>query len=327
MKKLLVILGPTATGKTGLALKLAAQFSGEIIACDSRQVYRELNIGTGKLAGSAKTIKVENGLWRVNGVAIHLYDLVDLDQQFSVKDYVQKAIEAIDQVVKKNKLPIVVGGTGHYLKGLLQGFASLQSPVDQKLRGTLQKLAVSDLQARLKNISESKWNSLNSSDQQNSRRLIRAIELSVNIKHQANSGISLAKKYQVLKIGLCLPRDLHYQKINQTVDKWLQAGIVDEVNRLKNKGVSTNRLREIGLNYRVLADFLEGKMSLDDLPEKIKQQVRNYAKRQVTWFRKEPAVNWFDVSQANWPAKVEKLIKLWYHDSGKIYGQQNRYLP
>ena len=153
-RQLLVILGPTATGKTDLALLLVKKFNGELVSCDSRQVYKGLDIGTGKYPGAK--------------VKVWMYDVADPKRQYSVADYVKDANKVINQILAKKKLPIIVGGTGLYLKALLQGFPHLAIPVDRKLRVKLQKLSLEKLQNKLKNLSPQKWEKMNYSDRQNS---------------------------------------------------------------------------------------------------------------------------------------------------------------
>src|SRR3989344_1102266 len=206
-KQLLVILGPTATGKTDLAISLAKKFNGELVSCDSRQVYMGLDIGTGKLPGGRW--KMEDGKWIVNGISIHLYDVVDPKTQYSVAHFVKDAGRVIENIRKRGKLPIIVGGTGLYLKALLYGLSNLAVPADKSLRKKLEKLSREDLQIKLQKISPEKWKSLNYSDRQNPRRLVRAIELEISSRRSPFDHLrgDLAD-YEVLKIGLTAPREI-----------------------------------------------------------------------------------------------------------------------
>ena len=188
MKKLLVILGPTATGKTDLALYLAKKFNGELVSCDSRQIYGGLDIGTGKMPSNS-TYEVKRirpcrsndiGYWEIDGIKIWMYDVVSPKKQYSVADYVKDADRVIGEIRAKGKLPIIVGGTGLYLKAIFEGLPNLAIPVDKKLRNRLAKLSKAELQEKLKKVSPEKWESLNQSDRENSRRLIRAIELDIS---------------------------------------------------------------------------------------------------------------------------------------------------
>lgn len=327
MKKLLVILGPTATGKTDLALDLAKEFSGELIACDSRQVYRGLDIGTGKMP--LRQVEKGQGWWKINGVKIWMYDVVAPKKQYTVADYVKDASKVIDAVSKRGKLPIIVGGTGLYLKSLLEGLPSLAVPVEKRLREQLVKLTVSQLQQRLKIVSPTRWRKMNQSDRANKRRLIRAIEFhtmySYKRKVQSPPGGRAGSKfkvqnYDVLKVGLTTSRESLYQKINARVLDWLDQGIVEEVNKLIKSGVSFMRLKALGLQYGLIADYLQGKIpSLDQLTIKMQRKIRQYAKRQLTWFKNPSTssgyINWFDVSSKNYAQKVEKMTLDWYNES------------
>ena len=213
MKKLLIILGSTSTGKTDLALKLAKKFNGELISCDSRQVYVGLDIGTGKMPSKFRSLKMEKGRWLVDNISIYLYDVYDPKKQYNISKYITKAKKVIKQIEKQGKLPIIVGGTGLYLKGLLYGFSNLGIPLDKRLRKELDKLTLEELQKKLQKFSSEKWKTMNSSDRQNPRRLIRAIELNIN-KKKISTQIIKVKKYNILKIGLTTSREILYKRID-----------------------------------------------------------------------------------------------------------------
>lgn len=299
INKLLVIVGPTATGKTDLGIYLAKKFNGEIIACDSRQVYRGLDIGTGKMpSGNEKwDVRSGKGFWEINGIKVWMYDVVNLKVRYTVADYIKDASKIIEKIVSKNKLPIIVGGTGLYLKGLLEGFSNLNIPTSDKLRRELESYSLYQLQTKLQNLSSEKWNNLNNSDRNNKRRLLRSIELILMypyIKHN-NKGEGISNKFDILKIGLTAPRDILYKKINSRVFDWLKQGIVDEVKNILQKGISKNRIKELGLEYAVILDYLEEKISYKQMIEIMQTKVRQYSKRQLTWFKKERPVFWFDI--------------------------------
>lgn len=319
--KILVILGPTSTGKTDLALKFAKKFNGGLIACDSRQVYVGLDIGTGKLP-SAKFQKHDR-FWEINDIKIWMYDVVDPKRQYTVYDYVKDANGVINDIFERGKLPIIVGGTGLYLKALLEGLSNLSIPVDKRLRQELDKLSLIRLQEKLKKISSEKWTSLNYSDRQNPRRLIRAIEIaSTNLTSEESlppplelrrtGRVTVRGGFKTLKIGLTAPREVLYKKINDKVLEWIKERIVDEVSKLIKKGLSKKRLMELGLEYAVVVEYLDKKISLDQMIEKMQNKVRQYAKRQIIWFKKEKEVCWFDISHKNYIDKVENLVAKWY---------------
>lgn len=313
MNKLLVILGSTATGKTDLGLYLAKKFNGELVAADSRQVYVGLDIGTGKIPHVVGKIKKENGFWEINGVKIWLYDLVNLKKQYTVADYVRDANKVINDIQKRGKLPIIVGGTGLYLRALLDGLNNLAIPVDFSLREELGKLSLEKLQLRIEKISLKRWKNLNQSDRKNPRRLLRSIELaSMNPYMQDNKTIGLKKVSDVLKIGLTAPREVLYKNSDFRVLAWFDEDIIKEVDGLVKNGVLLDRLRQLGLEYGILADYLDGKVDRDKLVEIIQKKLHGYIRRQLTWFKKDSDISWFDITTENFVAQVEKLVSSWY---------------
>lgn len=314
MSKLLVILGPTATGKTDLALFLAKKFNGEIISCDSRQVYKGLDIGTGKMPGKFESLQLEDGRWNVDGVAIHMYDVVSPKIQYTVADYVTDAGGIVEDIHHRKKLAIVVGGTGLYLKALLYGLSSLSIPVDKKLRLQLNKLSVSELQERLKQNSIKKWHNLNYSDKHNPRRLVRIIEmLMVKPKKRLTQSSFKDRSCDILKIGLTAPREVLYQRSDERALSRIKQGMVEEANRLKKMGLSLKRMRQLGLEYRCLADYLTGNIqSQADLISIMQGGIHRFIRRQLTWFKKEKDINWFNITDQDFSITMEKLVGKWY---------------
>lgn len=321
MNKLLVILGPTATGKTDLAIKLVKKLNGEIVSCDSRQVYANLDIGTGKLPGREKWKVVRStGFWEIDNIKIWMYDVVNPKDQYNVARFVSQANKVIKNINEKGKLPILVGGTGLYIKALVEGLSNLSLPIDLALRKKLNEFSKEDLQVTLKKISPERWKKMNYSDRQNPRRLIRAIEL---------SGVQKTKltrpNYEVLKIGLTVPREVLYRRVDERVVKRIKQGMVGEAKKLHQDGLTLKRMRQLGLEYGVLADYLEGHIKDKQQLIKVMQgKIHSFVRRQLTWFKKEESVNWFDISQKDFPKNVEKVATRWYHLSDET---QNRYLP
>ncbi|MBI2029667.1 tRNA (adenosine(37)-N6)-dimethylallyltransferase MiaA [Candidatus Gottesmanbacteria bacterium] len=277
MNKLLVILGPTATGKTHLALKLAQKLNGEIISADSRQVYRGMDIGTGK-------DKPPN-------THIWLYDVVNPNEEFSVADYCQLAWVVIANIWKRGKLPIIVGGTGLYIKAVVDGINTLGIPADEKLREELEGKDIEYLQNKLKEINPVRLENMNRSDRNNSRRLIRAIEIG------NKSGINNRKKdIDALFIGLKASREILNKRIDERVDKRVSQGIIQEIRSLLKKGYNWDLPSMSGLGYRQFKEYIEKKDTFDKAVEKWKIAEHQYAKRQMTWFKKDKRILWYDIS-------------------------------
>ncbi len=310
MRKLLAILGPTATGKTDLALQLARKFQGEIISADSRQVYKGLDIGTGKIPNNNGQLTKGKGYWEIGGMKIWMYDVADIKRQYNISRFVKSAERKIKEIYKIGKLPIIVGGSGLYLKALTEGLSNLSFPVDKKLRKDLEKLTKEQLQEKLKEIPTKKWESMNSSDRENPRRLIRAIELS-----KAKSLKLKVKDYEILRIGLTAPREILYEKADKRVVSRLDQGMLEETENLRMSGLSIKRMKQLGLEYGVLADYLQGKISERNLIKIMQNKIHAFIRRQQTWFRKEKNAIWFDISAKDFPANVEKRIIKWYHHS------------
>lgn len=315
MKKVLVILGPTATGKTDLGLELAKKFNGELVAADSRQVYKGLDIGTGKMPGEDLGFKKQDSRWEINGVNVWMYDVADPNIRFTVKDYVEQAEKIIEDILKRGKLPIIAGGSGLYLKALLEGLPNLQIPADEKLRGELQKLSLEELQEKLQAVSPIRWKKLTDSDKKNPRRLLRSIELVYMNPYVRKTQHSKLKtqNYQILKIGLTAPRQVLNERIDLRLISRINQGLIKEGEDLHKHGLSIKRMRELGLEYGVLAEFLEGKITREQFIQNLKIKIYQYAKRQMTWFKKEKDIKWFDITYQDWASKVEKLITSWYH--------------
>ena len=281
--KLIVVVGPTAVGKTALGIELAQQFNGEIISGDSQQVYRHLNIGTAKATPEEQA-----------AVPHHLIDVRDVDANYSVYDFVVEASQVIMEIASRGKVPIIVGGTGLYLQSLLEGY-HLGGEVDQEkllaYRKDLEQLSdevlfekIADLGKKIPEI--------------NRRRAIRALEL-------AKFGQNLENKetnYEALLIGLNDDRQVLYDRINHRVDLMLEKGILDEAKWLYDNHRNAQAARAIG--YKELFPYFTGDASLEDCVEKLKQNTRRFAKRQLTWFRNRMAVNFYTVSEVDFKETV-----------------------
>lgn len=302
-KKLLVICGPTASGKTDLAVKLAKKFNGELISADSRQVYQRMDIVTGKD--------------RPKDVPVWGLDLVKPNQEFTVSHWVRFAKQVIEDIWQRGKLPIIVGGTGFWIKALIEGIDTLNVKPNHQLRQQLNNLTVQQLQKELKQIWPKRLASMNESDKYNSRRLIRAIEIAVysnktNLPNKPNQA-----NYNFLTIGLKTDYKILYQKIDKRVNQRIKKGAQKEVERLIKKGYSWNLPAMTALGYREWRPFLEGKTDLGTVKKRWQYAEHGYARRQMTWFRKIKKIRWFEITQTDWQTRMVKLIKTWYYGNNK----------
>jgi tRNA dimethylallyltransferase len=319
MNKLLVICGPTATGKTGLALHLAKVFNGELISADSRQVYKDMDIGTGKdLPKSAKFKKslFSPPCYEIDGVKVWGYDLVSPKKDFSVAHYTKLAKKIIKNIWKNNELPILVGGTGLYIKAVIDGIPTANVPKNVDLRKNLRQRSTNELFEILAQLDPIKAASLNISDKKNPRRLIRAIEVAQwMIKPTSKIGkvdkLDLEKD-NILFVGVKGTDGEIKKRVKKRVNKRLKQGIIKEIKNLLKKGVKWNHQAMDALGYKQFKQYFEGEKKLDEVKSDwIRDEVK-YAKRQMTWFRKDKRITWFDVGKKDYEKKIEKLVGKWY---------------
>lgn len=322
MDKLLVICGPTATGKTKLGIHLAKKFNGEIVSADSRQVYCGMNIGTGKdLPKAARSHIVRRisktgnvAYYLVNGVRIWGYDLADPKKSFSVSQYVRFAQKIIADIFLREKLPIVVGGTGLYIKALVDGIETIAIKQNRPLRKSLIGRGRGELFETLSNLDPIRAASLNFSDKQNPRRLIRAIEIAdARIKGKRGKvkggGVSFD---DVLFIGLTTGSEELKNVISKRVSRRIRGGMEKEVVGLVDSGVSWGSQSMSSLGYGVWGNYFAKKVSIVELKHRWSVNELAYAKRQKTWFKRDKRINWFDISGIGWKASVEKKVSKWY---------------
>ena len=314
---MLVIYGPTQTGKTNLAISLAKKYNGELISADSRQVYKGLDIGSGKV-GFSDIVSKHHGYWVVNGVRIDGFDLIDPGQQFSAADFLEFAHTTMTQIIGAKKTPIVVGGTGFYIKALLYGIRSIGIPADWKLRSGLEKLSSDDLYKQLFSIDPARAKSMNQSDRANPRRLIRAIEIvllnqkskSKNQKVKTTNYKLPTTNYQLL--GLTAPNEFLFKKADRWLEERISYGLIEEVKGLLSAGVDSNWLKNLGLEYRWITKYLLGVNSYEESHFRLKGDVHSFIRRQKTWFPKFKNIKHFDISTKNFRKSLEKTVGLWY---------------
>ena len=312
MKKLLIVCGPTATGKTALAISLAKRLGGEIISADSRQVYRRMDIGTGKdLPPNAKKT---GGYYLINGVRVWGYDLVDPKENFSVANYVRFARKTVNGIGRRMKLPILVGGTGLYIQGVVDGIPTAFVPKNEDLRKNLIGKTLEELFEILAQQDPIKAASLNASDKENPRRLIRAVEIA-QWKLKTGGGFSQTPtltNYSTLFIGLTAPKEYLSKKIDMRVEARVDVGVEKEIKKLLSAGTSWDDQAMSSLGYRQWRDFFEGTKDKNETISAWKKEEKKYAKRQITWFKRDRRIKWFDISKPDWTDSVEKLAKIWY---------------
>ena len=282
-QNILVILGSTASGKSTLAVELARKFKGEIISADSRQVYRDLNIGTAKITPQ-----------EMKGVPHHLLNIASPKKTFDVAEYQKQAYRAIEKIHAQGKLPIICGGTGHYIDVLLGSQTIPNIPPNPKLRKKLEQYSTEELFARLKTLDPRRAATI---DRHNPRRLIRALEIVVTtgepVPEKKDTRQITKEKTAMLKIGIRLSPGELKKRIDTRLEKDLKRGLIREVETLHNDGLSWKRFDELGLEYRYVAKFLRGELKTKkELAEKLRTELWRYAKRQITWFKRDKEIHW-----------------------------------
>ena len=269
-KKLIVILGPTASGKSELAVRLAKKFNGKIVSADSRQVYRRMDIGTGKV--TKKEMK---------GIPHYLLDVASPKKRFTVIQYRKLALKAINKILKNVHVPILCGGTGFYIQAVVDGILIPEVPPDWKLRKKLEKKSPKELYRILKKLDPRRAKTI---EKENPRRLIRAIEIVLKTKKPVPPLKFNPLPYPVLMIGVKRPKKELKQRIKERFFEWLKRGIILEVIKLRKMGVSFKRIEEFGMHYREIAKYLQNKIDEKEMIENSIKEIQNYAKRQMTWF-------------------------------------------
>ena len=298
MNKLVIVCGPTATGKTAVAVVLAKKFNGELVSADSRQVYRGMDIGTGKDRASLRKVPI----W--------MYDVVDPDEPFSVSQYQIMADACIQDIKRRKKLPIIVGGTGLYIQSLIQTVPTSQIKPNVALRKKLEKQTLQSLQLIMKEECLHVWGLLNDSDRNNPHRLIRKIEI-------AKSGVTKInkpkeKEYDVCWVGLTASFPDLYNRIDERVERRVKQGMVEEVKKLLKNGYTWNLPSMSGFGYREWKDYIEGNVTMEDVIKKWKFNEHGYVRRQMTWFKRNKDIHWFDVSKKGFEKNIESLVCSWY---------------
>lgn len=304
---LVVILGPTAVGKTGLAIQAALSVNGEIVSADSRQVYRYMDIGTAKPSPQ-----------ELATVPHHLIDMVTPDQPYTVAEYQRAAYQAIADILARGKVPLLVGGTGQYLTAVIEGWGIPEVPPDPTLRAELEEFAATHgaraLHERLRAADPAAAARI---DYRNVRRVVRALEVYL----LTGTPISVLQRkspppYRILQIGLTRPRNELYARIDARIEEMIAAGLENEVRALLQAGYTWECPALSGLGYAQWRPYLDGDISLAEVVQAIQRETRAYARRQYTWFRgHDSGICWFDLSVTS-PEAVIETIRHWLSDQG-----------
>ncbi len=290
LPKLIVIVGPTASGKTRFGIELADAFGGEIISADSRQVYQHMNIGTAKESGSWKyrwAIPPYRA-YMVEDIPHHLIDYVDPKVTYTVAQFQRDAIRKINSIHKRNHIPMLVGGTGLYVQSVVDNFLIPTVKPDVKLRTYLESCTTEELVHKIHELDESLITTI---DVHNKRRLIRAIEVASQDPITERSHQS-APCFDTLQIGIHVEREVLYTRINARVDAMIDAGLIQEIQSLLDRGYDWDLPSMSSVGYRQFRPYFEGTASLESCIEAVKQDTRRYAKRQLTWFRRDVRIVW-----------------------------------
>jgi len=314
LNKLIVIVGPTASGKTDLSIKLAEKFNGEVVSADSRQVYKGMDIGTGKV--TKKEMK---------GIPHYLLDVASPKRRFTVVQYQKLALRTIKKIHKKKKIPFLVGGTGFYIQAVVDGIVIPEVKPDWKLRKKLEKKNIQELFKMLKKLDARRAKTIES---KNKRRLIRALEVVIKTKKPVPLLKKKPPQFELLIIGIKKSPDELRELIRKRLLKRLKIGMIAEIKKLKKSGppasatparsdaavsgepkalragLSWKRLEEFGLEYKYIAQYLQKKITYDEMMEKIQKESEHYAKRQMTWFKRDHRIRWIKTH-----SQAEKLVK------------------
>jgi tRNA dimethylallyltransferase len=279
---LLVILGATAGGKTGLAVKVARCVAGEIISADSRQVYRGMDLGTGK------------DLFEYGEIPYHLIDIAEPGSEYNVFQFQRDCFAAIEEIWQRQKLPVICGGTGMYLDAVLSGYRLIAVPPDLPLRKELEAFSDDDLRRKLLQLKPEQHNKTDLEDRE---RLVRAIEIALGEQKVAGD-LPPLPQLTPLVFGIRWPRELLRQRIALRLQQRLEAGMIDEVRHLHESGVAWEKLEFYGLEYRLIAQYLQGKLNRNDMEQKLRSAIGQFAKRQETFFRRMEKrgvkIHWLD---------------------------------
>ena len=279
LPKLIVVLGTTACGKSGLGVALARKFDGEIVSADSRQVYKGLDLGTGKITPE-----------EMQGVPHHMLDVVEPNQPYSVADFQAGAYAAIDGILARGKVPFLVGGTGLYVRAVTEGFTFTDARPDPALRAELEGKTTEELYALLR---EKTGVTLTGGEENNRHRLMRSVEKALSGRWESPPP---RPRYECLLLGVTYPRETVCRRIDERLQARIDAGMIEEVAGLRARGATDAFLEGLGLEYRYILRYLTGQIpTLDGLKDELGRAIKRFAKRQMVWFKKDRDVLWLDM--------------------------------
>ena len=298
--KVIFVVGPTASGKTGLAIKLARRFNGEIVSADSMQIYKGISIASAAPTEEEKQLAVH-----------HLVEFLEPEIKFSVADYVVLARKVIEDIISRGKLPIIVGGTGLYIDALIEGIEFTDEKTSSEVRENIEKeyedIGGVEMLRKLSEIDALTAKKLSPNDK---KRIVRAFEVyytsGITITEQNERSKINGKPYDETVIGIsCNDREKLYERINKRVDLMVQSGIIEEAKSMRDKGYTSAQ----AIGHKEFYDYLDGKVSLEEAIEKLKRETRRYAKRQLTWFRKNENINWVYSDIQNFEVAATELLE------------------
>jgi len=316
-QKIIIICGPTGSGKSGIAIDLCQKFDGSIISADSRQIYKRMDIGTGKEFSNDKyKVSKKEDKWIINNIDVYGYDIVCPNEEFSVSHFEKKVFqEYLPKIKQEQKVPFLVGGTGFYIRAIIDGIRTSGIAPNyefrKRMKEVLKEKGVEALWRKLKNIDTDKAMMI---DRNNPRRIIRALEV-IDAKKR---GFKLKKReveFDPLFVGITWKREELYYRIDERIDQMIKNGLVEEIEDLLNNGYDWSLPALNSIGYIELKPFFEGKQTLSECVEKLKFNTHAYARRQLTWFRKEKRIHCFDLKKENYFSQMRQLTKRFLEDS------------
>lgn len=297
MENLVIITGPTGIGKTELSLELAKKYKGEIISSDSMQIYKKLNIGTAKIDLDKTSIPH------------HMIDIIEPSDNFTVADFKSSARKIITDINNRGGLPFLVGGTGLYINSLVYNLDFTETEPDYEYRDELREILEEEGSEFLyEKLQDQDRNMAEKIHKNNGQRIIRALEILKNGNKKDDNFREENNDYNLIYIGLNMDRAKLYQKINQRVDKMIDLGLIDEVKNLLDEGLDKNSQSLKAIGYKEVISYLDGNIDFDEMVDLIKKNSRHYAKRQLTWFRRDKRIKWFDRESDTILSDIENYI-------------------